>query len=112
MPLLPDLARTRKMASSDADIRECFPVLETHDDTLDFSIEPASLAAVATTKNSAWQFRTAARFNTAVRGSDAAAREFFPAPHPQDGTLYFSLAPALPAAVVTHADSAGTSSEF
>ena len=50
-----------------------FPVAQPHDDTPDFSIEPASLAVVLV--DSAWQFRTAARFNTAVGGSDAAAQE-------------------------------------
>ena len=49
-------------------------VPESLDDTLDFSIELASLAAVAANEDSAWQFRTAARFNTAVRRSDTAAR--------------------------------------
>ena len=76
IPLLPDLAHTRRMAASDAATRQFFPaprphdaivsVPELHDDTLGFSIEPASLVAVATNEDSAWQFRTAARSNAAV----------------------------------------------
>ena len=57
IPLLPDLARTRRIAASDAGSRVFFPATRahgaivsvpgSHDDTLDFGIEPASLAAFA-----------------------------------------------------------------
>ena len=79
------------------------------DVTLDFSIEPTSLAAVATNRcpgNSS----TTLKFSTPVRGSDTAAREDFLTPRPQDGTLDFGIAPALPAAVTTRADSDENSS--
>ena len=52
-------------------------VPESHDDSHDFSIDTASHAAVAANEESAWQFRTAARFNTAARGSDASARDIY-----------------------------------
>ena len=42
----------------------------------------------------------------AVRGSETAAREKIPSPRPPGGTLDFSIAPALPAAVVTRDDPA------
>ena len=66
---------------------------ESHDDKLDFSIEPAYLTAVAANDDYAWKFRTAARFNTAARWGNATTREMFPAPRPQDGTIYFSIEP-------------------
>ena len=101
IPLQPDLARTRGIAASHAASRDLFPptrahdaiisVPESHDDELDFSMEPASLTAVAANDGSAGKFRTAARFNTAVRGADAAARERFPAFRPQDGTQDFNI---------------------
>ena len=124
IPLLPDLARTRRIAASDAATRVVFPatrahdaifsVPESHDDELDFSMEPASLAAVAANEDFAWQFRTAARFNTAVRGSDAAVREMYPAPRPQDDTLDFSIEPVSLAAVATNRDpgNSSTASSF
>ena len=62
-----------------------FSVAGSHDDTLDVSIEPTPLTAVAASDDSAWKFHTATRFNTIVRGGDAAAREIFPAPRPRDG---------------------------
>ena len=83
---------------------------ESHDDTLDLSIKPPTLAAVAANEDSAWKFRTAARFNTAVKRGDAAARDIVSAPRPQDGTLDFGIAPALPAAMTTRAVSAEHSS--
>ena len=91
-----------------------FSMPESHDDTLDFSIETASLAAVAANENSAWQFRNAARYNTAVRGSDVAAHEIFPAPRPQNGTLDFSIEPAPLAAASTNRDpgNSSTASSF
>ena len=111
IPLLPNLVRTRRIAASDAASRDFFPatrahdaivsVPESHDDTLDFSIEPASLTAVAANDDSAWKFRTAARLNTAVGGGEAAAREMFPAPRPQDGTQDFSIESTFLAAVAT-----------
>ena len=76
---------------------------------MDFSIEPASLAAVATNRYPG-HFSTASSFNSSFRGSDAAAHEEFPMPRPPDGTLDFGIAPALPAAMTTRADSAGNCS--
>ena len=114
IPLLPDLSRTCRMTASDAATRELFPaprphdtifsVPESHDDTLDFSIEPTSPAAAAENEDSACQFRTAARFTTALRGIDAAAREIYPAPSPQGGTLDFSIESASLPAVATFTD--------
>ena len=78
------------------------------DGTLDFSIAPALPAAVTTRANSAERSSTAASFNAGVRGSDA-ARGKFPTPRPQDGTLDFGIAPALPAAVTTRAVSSVSS---
>ena len=78
------------------------------DGALDFSVEPASLAVVATNRvlgNSS----AASSLDTAVKESAAAARDFFPAPRSQDGTLDFRIAPASPAAVATHGDSAQNS---
>ena len=82
-----------------------FSVPESQHDTLDFSLEPASLAAVAANEESAGQFRTAGRFNTA---------EMFPAPSPQDGRLNFSFEPASLAAVATNRvpESSSTASIF
>ena len=73
---------------------------------MDFGISPALSTAVATHADSAGTYITAASFDAAVRGSKTAAPGFFPAPRPQDGTLDFSIAPALPAAVATRDDSA------
>ena len=88
---------------------------ESHDDALDFSIEHASLIAVTANGDTAWKFRTAARFNTtAVRGGDAAARGMLSAPRPQDGTQDFSIEPTSLAAVATNRDpgSSSTASSF
>ena len=69
------------------------------------------LAGVATSRDPAGNYSTASSVSTtAVRGIGAVAHVLFPAPRPQDGTLDFSIAPALPAAVAAHADSAGNSS--
>ena len=52
---------------------------ESHDDTLDFSIEPASLAAVAANEDSAWQFCTALRvLILLLEGAMRALVRFFP----------------------------------
>ena len=124
IPLLPNLARTRRIATSDGASRELVPptrahdsffsVPQPHDDTLDFSIEPASYTAVAANDDSAWKFRTAVRFNTTVRGGNAAAREIFPAPRPQDGTPDFSIESTSLAAAATSRgpSSSSTASNF
>ena len=92
---------------SDMAARDFVPAPRPHDGTLHFSSAPAFPAAVATHADSAGTYSTAAGFDTAVRGSETAARDFFPSPHPQDGTLESSAAPALPAPVTTRDDSAG-----
>ena len=81
-----------------------------HDGTLDFGIAPALPAAVPARTVSAGISSTAASFDGAVGGSDMVARDFFPAPRPQDGIVVFGIAPALPAAAPTLAVSAGNSS--
>ena len=85
-----------------------FSVPESHDDKLDFSIEPDSLAAVATNR-APGNSSTALSCTTSVRASDIAARDLFPTTRPQDGTLNFGMAPALRAAVTTRAVSAESS---
>ena len=92
---------------SDMAAREMFPTPLPRDGTMNFSSAPAFPAAVATHADFARTYSTAARFDTAVRGSETAARVTFPAPRPQDGTLDFNIAPALPAAVATRDDSDG-----
>ena len=62
IPLLPDLARTCRIAASDAASRVFFPAMrahgaivsvpESHNDTLDFGIDPASLAAFPANEDS------------------------------------------------------------
>ena len=84
-----------------------FPTPSPQAGTLQLSIAPALSAAVATHADSAGTSSTAASFDAAVRGSEAAAREKSPAPRPKGGTLNFSIAPAFPAAVATGDDSAG-----
>ena len=84
-----------------------FPTPRPKDGTLHFSGAPAFSAAVATHADFAGTYSTPASFDAAVRGSETAVRETLPAPRPQDGTLDFSIAPALPAAVATRDDSAG-----
>ena len=93
---------------SDTTAREEFPTPRPQDDKLDFGIASAFPAAVTTRADSAGNSRTAVSFDAAIRGSDMAARDFFPTPRPQDGALHFGSAPAFSAAVATHADSAGT----
>ena len=66
------------MATNENAASVFFLVPRPQDGTLDFSLEPAFLAAVATSGDSSWEFSTAASFNTAVRGSDAATRASFP----------------------------------
>ena len=86
---------------SDIGAREHFPTPRPQDGTRYFSIALALSAAVATHADSAGTYCTAAIFYAAVRGSKTAARDVFSVPRPQDGTLYFGIAPALPAAVAT-----------
>ena len=124
MMMLPDLARSRRIAASDAATHSFFPatrahdafffVPESHNDTLDLSMEPASLAAVAANEHSALNFRTLSRFYTAIGGSDAAARESSPAPRPQDGTQDFSIESTSLAAVAANRDpgNCSTASSF
>ena len=64
----------------------------------------SSLAVVATNRHPGTS-STASSF-TAVRKSDAVAREDSPTPRPQDGTLDVAIAPSSPAAVTPRADSA------
>ena len=92
---------------SDMAAREMFPTPRPQHGTLHFSSAPAFSSAVATHGDSAGTYSTAASFETAVRGSETAARECFPVPRPQDGILEFSMAPTLPAAVATRDDFAG-----
>ena len=92
---------------SDMASRELFPTPRPQEGTLYFSSAPAFSAPVATHADSAGTYSTAASFDIAVRGNETVAREFLPAPRPQDGALDFSIAPALPAAVATRDNSAG-----
>ena len=88
--------------------RDFFPTPRPHDGTLIFGIAPEFPAAVPTRASSAENPSTAASFDAAVRESDMAARDLFPTPRPQHGTLHFSGAPAFSSAVATDADSSGT----
>ena len=97
-----------------------------NDGTLNFGIAPASPAAVPARAVSTEQSSTAASFDAAARGSAPfllnnpvrlrvlmllleGARDLFPTPRPQDDTLAFGIAPALPVAVATRDVSTGNS---
>ena len=87
-------------------VRAIFPAPRPKDGTLNSGIEPASLAPLATNRDPSGNSCTASSFTASVQGSAATARDLFAAPRPQDGTLDFGIALALPAAVATHDDSA------
>ena len=84
----------------------------TEDGTLDFSIDPAFLVAVATSETFARKISTDAGFNTAVRGSNAATRPSFPVQRPQDCTLDTNTAPAFFAAVATNNEDFASNFQF
>ena len=110
IPPLSDPTRVCMMATTcEFAAREFHSVPRPQDGTLDFSIEHAFLAAEATKQYSARKFSTATSFITVVSGSDAAACTLFPTRRAHDGIVDCSIAPALPAAVATHDESAENS---
>lgn len=68
--MVSDPTRTRMVVTSKNLVRDFFAAPRPQDGTLDFSIESAWLAVVATNEDSAKNVSEDASFKTAVKGSD------------------------------------------